>query len=162
MELQTRPLGPQDRAAWEPLARGYKLFYKTDVTDAEYDLAWRRLIARERVFGMVAVDGGRVVGIAHYLFHASTWAERVCYLQDLFVAPEARGRGAARALISAVALAAQASGAARYYWLTQEDNAAGRALYDKVARFNGFIRYDFPLDGITSPPHVAGSISSRR
>ncbi len=86
------------------------------------------------------------MGIAHYLFHASAWAERVCYLQDLFVAPEARGKGAARALIEAVADAAREGGAARYYWLTQEHNATARALYDRVARFRGFIRYDYPID----------------
>ena len=61
------------------------------------------------------------------------------------MAEEARGRGAARALIEAVAAAARAGGAARYYWTTQDHNAVARALYDRVARFNGFIRYDYPL-----------------
>ena len=87
------------------------------------------------------------VGIAHYLFHRSTWASKVCYLQDLFTAPQARGHGVARALIERVAQEARAAGASRYYWLTQESNAAARALYDRVARFNGFIRYEYPLDG---------------
>jgi ribosomal protein S18 acetylase RimI-like enzyme len=69
----------------------------------------------------------------------------VCYLQDLFVAPQARGRGVARALIEAVAHAAREAQAERYYWLTQDDNKVARALYDKVAKFNGFLRYDFVL-----------------
>jgi hypothetical protein len=50
-----------------------------------------------------------------------------------------------RALIGAVAAQAREAGAARYYWLTQEGNAVARMLYDKVAQYNGFIRYDFPL-----------------
>jgi GNAT superfamily N-acetyltransferase len=69
----------------------------------------------------------------------------VCYLQDLFTVPEARGRGVARALIAHVAEAARAAGARRYYWLTQEHNTTARALYDRVAAFHGFIRYDHPV-----------------
>jgi GNAT superfamily N-acetyltransferase len=89
------------------------------------------------------------VGIAHFLYHASTWAERICYLQDLFTEESVRGQGVARALIAAVAERARQAGAARYYWLTQENNEVARALYDKVARFNGFIRYDgrMAMDG---------------
>jgi len=159
MKLAIAPLQPADRAAWEPLARGYKLFYRTPTTDAEYDAAWKRILARATAFGLGAKEDGRLIGIAHYLFHGSVWAERVCYLQDLYVAPEARGRGAARALIEAVATAARAAGASRCYWQTKEDNATARALYDKVARFNGFIRYDHPM---TASPEAPGdSLSSK-
>jgi GNAT superfamily N-acetyltransferase len=85
------------------------------------------------------------VGIAHYLFHTNVWTQRVCYLQDLFVDPLARGRGVARALIEAVAEVARDRDATRLYWLTQHHNTTARSLYDKVARNNGFIRYDYPL-----------------
>jgi GNAT superfamily N-acetyltransferase len=139
------PLAREDRAGWEPLARGYKEFYKTETSGAEYDAAWSRILARGDVFGIGAKVEGKLVGIAHYLFHASAWADRVCYLQDLFVAPEARGQGIARALIEAVAEAAREGNAARCYWHTQERNATARALYDRVGRFKGFIRYDYPL-----------------
>jgi GNAT superfamily N-acetyltransferase len=64
----------------------------------------------------------------------------------LFVAEEARGRGAARALIERVASEARQHGATRLYWTTKQDNTVARALYDKVATFNGFIRYDYTLD----------------
>ena len=139
------PLAPEDRGEWEVLARGYKAFYKTEVTPAGYEEAWRRLLDEDGVFGLGGRAQGRLVGIAHYLFHTSVWAPKVCYLQDLFVAPEARGRGVARALIEAVAHAAREAQAERYYWLTQEHNELARALYDKVAKFNGFLRYDFAL-----------------
>jgi GNAT superfamily N-acetyltransferase len=85
------------------------------------------------------------VGIAHYLFHPAFWSGEACYLQDLFVDEAVRGRGAARALIEGVAAAARDRGATRLYWHTQEDNARARVLYDKVARFSGFIRYAYPL-----------------
>jgi GNAT superfamily N-acetyltransferase len=139
------PLATEDRAAWERLARGYKAFYETDVADAGYEQAWRRLLARDGVHGLGGKLDGRLVGIAHYLFHGSAWARSVCYLQDLFVSPDSRGRGVARALIEAVADAARAEGAERYYWLTQEQNGVARALYDRVGEFHGFIRYDYPL-----------------
>lgn len=57
-------------------------------------------------------------------------------------APEARGQGVAAALIDLLARQAQAAGAARYYWLTHDSNARARALYKRVARHQGFIRYD--------------------
>jgi GNAT superfamily N-acetyltransferase len=145
MTLEIVPLRPSHRARWDALARGYKHFYETTASDAEYDRAWQRLLAGEGIHGLGAEIDGRLVGIAHYLFHKSVWAETVCYLQDLFVEPEARGRGAARALIEAVAADARERGAARYYWQTRESNATARALYDRVAKFNGFIRYEYPL-----------------
>ena len=143
--LVISPLLPEDRAGWEVLARGYKSFYKTETSPAEYETAWNRLLQREDVFGIGAKVEGRLVGIAHYLFHTSVWAAKICYLQDLFVAPEVRGKGTARALIEAVAAAARQAQATRYYWLTQDNNTVARVLYDKVAKYNGFIRYDFPL-----------------
>ena len=64
-----------------------------------------------------------------------------CYLQDLFVAEGARGRGLGRALILAVEQLARAAGASRLYWLTHETNAVARALYDRLAERSGFIQY---------------------
>jgi GNAT superfamily N-acetyltransferase len=144
-EVRVAPLAPRDRAAWEVLARGYKEFYRTPTTDDEYETAWRRMLARDGTFGLGAKIGGELVGITHYLFHTSVWTPTVCYLQDLFTAPTSRGRGVARALIEAVATEARSGGATRLYWTTQEHNATARALYDRIARYNDFIRYDYPL-----------------
>jgi GNAT superfamily N-acetyltransferase len=134
-----------DYPRWLELARGYKAFYKTLVSDEEYERAWRRLLANDRVWGLGARLEGRLVGITHYLFHTGTWNNDVCYLQDLFVDREVRGRGVARALIEAVADAARERGAEKLYWLTQDHNATARALYDKIGKYNNFIRYDYPL-----------------
>lgn len=144
--IAVTPLTPEDRARWEVLARGYKTFYKTTLPSADYELAWRRLVAADTVHGLGARLDGRLVGIAHYLFHPSAWMNDVCYLQDLFVDVAARGHGVARALIERVAEAAGARGAPRLYWLTAEDNRVARALYDKVAQYKGFIRYDHSLE----------------
>jgi GNAT superfamily N-acetyltransferase len=138
-------LQPGDRAAWGVLAHGYKAFYKTDIPESDYDAAFARLLAGREVQAWVARRDGQVVGIVHYLFHASAWMADACYLQDLFVSEQLRGQGIAAALIERVAQSARQRGASRLYWLTQDDNARARALYDRVAQYKGFIRYDFPL-----------------
>ena len=85
---------------------------------------------------------GRLCGIVHYLFHRSCWTiGDYCYLQDLYVAEEARNLGLGRALIAAVEDKARAAGASRVYWLTHETNAVARSLYDKLADRSGFIQY---------------------
>ncbi len=89
-----------------------------------------------------AFEDGRLVGIVHLVFHRSTWtAGPYCYLQDLFTAEEARGRGVGRALIEAVYARAREEGASRVHWLTHETNAEARLLYDRIADRSGFIQY---------------------
>lgn len=146
--ISVSPLVPEDHDHWLVLARAYKDFYGTPTTDAEFAAAWERLSAEpaaRTVHGLAARVDGRIVGIVHYLFHVSTWTESVCYLQDLFTADAARGKGMARALIDGVANDTRKRGATRLYWLTQSDNSIARRLYDRVAAHQGFIRYDLAL-----------------
>ena len=145
MTINIAPLRIEDHAQWRVLAQGYKTFYKATLPDEEYDKTWQRLLGQDGISGLGATQDGQLVGIAHYLFHTTVWAQNVCYLQDLFVDQAARGQGVARALIEAVASISKAQGAARYYWMTQEHNVTARALYDKVAKFNGFIRYEYTI-----------------
>ena len=144
--IEIVPLADSDRAVWQVLATGYNDFYETVWPLDIYDRVWRRLQAGEGAHALGARLDGRLVGIAHYLFHTSVWRDDVCYLQDLFTDETARGQGVARALIDAVAAEARRRGASRFYWQTRQDNARARALYDKVAVFRGFIRYDYSLD----------------
>lgn len=135
-----------DRPRWTALWTAYLAFYDTSVPPEVFDATWARLMADGPVHGFLYRHAGEAMGLVHYLFHPHAWSlQPACYLQDLFVDPALRGAGAGRALIEAVAGAAQAAGASRLYWLTQEDNLAGRRLYDRLARHNGFIRYDYPL-----------------
>lgn len=142
--IEIAPLRPGDRAEWEHLARGYKAFYEDPIPDEHYARTWHRLMAGE-IKGFGARLDGPMVGISHYFFHPHCWRGEVCYLQDLFTVVEARGRGVARALVETVAEAARERGAAGLYWVTREDNLPARALYERLAQFKGFIRYDFPL-----------------
>lgn len=87
---------------------------------------------------LLAVDGTRVLGLAHMIFHRNTiMPGMTCYLQDLFTAPAARGRGIGRQLILAVYDRARRSGATRVYWHRQETNHAARSHDDAVARHSG-------------------------
>lgn len=142
-----RPIEREDYAQWRPLWDGYNAFYgrqgETALPEPITATTWERFFNPiEPVFGLVAQSEDQVVGITHYLFHRSTTRiEPVCYLQDLFTAPQRRGSGIGRALIHGVYAQARAAGARRVYWQTHVENAAGRALYDQVARHLGFIVY---------------------
>jgi GNAT superfamily N-acetyltransferase len=142
-QITVRPVRPDERAAWEPLWQGYLAFYKTAVKPEVTERTWARLHDPDEPMHVLgAFLGDRLVGIVHYIFHRSTWTiGNYCYLQDLFTAGEARGKGAGRALIEAVYERAKEAGASRVYWLTHETNETARALYDKLADRPGFIQY---------------------
>jgi GNAT superfamily N-acetyltransferase len=141
---EIRPLRADDRSQWEPLWQGYLRFYRQRLPAPLTDATFARLVdAQQQPHALVATRSDELLGFAHFLFHRSTWARsELCYLEDLFVAPAARGTGVARALIQAVYAAADRQQAASVYWMTQEFNADGRALYDTLAHRTSFIRYE--------------------
>lgn len=143
--MTIRSLAAGDKDDWLRLFRGYIAFYKAAVPDDVIETVWDRLMAGapEDHIGLVAVDDNdRPIGLAHVLFHRSTWSKTsYCYLEDLFVDPERRQGGIGRALIEAVYREADARGATRTYWLTQEFNHTARALYDQVATKTVFVHY---------------------
>jgi GNAT superfamily N-acetyltransferase len=144
-DLRIGPLGPDDRARWEQLFRGYIDFYERSLPDESYDRAWEEFQSGVRMHALGAWLDGSLVGIAHFFIHANTSGPDVCYLQDLFTAPESRGRGAATALIEAIADWARDQGCGRLYWSTHQSNATARRVYDRVAENRGFIRYERDL-----------------
>ncbi|PYC76870.1 GNAT family N-acetyltransferase [Streptomyces tateyamensis] len=138
-------LTPADRPAWEQLFRGYLDFYRRTEPAETFDRSWAGFQADDRIHALGAKLDGRLVGLTHFLVHANTSGPDVCYLQDLFTAPEARGQGVARALIEAVAEFARERECLRVYWMTHETNATARLLYDRLADNRGFIRYQIEL-----------------
>ncbi len=144
MPITIRPLSAADRPQWEALFRAYIRFYKAQVPDDVIALAWTRVLGQEDGFlGLVAEEeGGRLVGLAHVLFHRSTWSPtHYCYLEDLFVDIDTRRHGVGRALIEAVLREADKRGATRTYWATKADNATARRLYDRLAKLSDFVQY---------------------
>lgn len=147
-DLIIRPLAAGDEAEWRRLWTDYLRFYETSVAEPVYASTFARLLGDDPqdFTGLIALKDGQAVGLVHYLFHRHCWRiENVCYLQDLYVAPEARGTGAGRALIEAVYAAADAAGNPAVYWLTQDFNTTARQLYDRIARVSPFIRYNRAL-----------------
>ncbi len=140
-----RRLTFSDRDAWDGLWAGYLEYYEHVLAAEVTDAVFAQLSAGSGpVTGLVAEgDDGGPVGFAHLVFHPSTWAlEGYCYLEDLFVDPAARRTGVAQALIAGAYAEADRRGAAKTYWQTQEGNREGRALYDQVARRNGYLVYE--------------------
>jgi GNAT superfamily N-acetyltransferase len=144
MSIRTRPLAPHDRDDWQTLFRAYIDFYGAEVPDDVVAITWSRLMdASSGMVGLCAVDSeDRPVGIALLVFHLSTWSRTTyCYLEDLYVAPAARGQGAGQALIEAVYGAADDRGATRTYWVTEDTNDGARRLYDRMAIRAPYVQY---------------------
>ncbi|RJF72691.1 GNAT family N-acetyltransferase [Deinococcus cavernae] len=150
--MLVRPVQPDDYAAWRPLYDSYNAFYgregATALSDERVGRIWARFFdPTEPVFALVAEQDGRLLGLTHDLFHRSVLhLKDMCYLQDLFTLPEARGRGVGQALIEGVYARAAEAGCPRVYWQTQESNLPGRRLYDQVAQHRGFIVYTHELE----------------
>jgi len=139
-----RSLQATDQAAWHTLWLGYQGFYAVDIPEETTSFTLRRLLdPAEPMHGAVAIDAaGVAVGLVHLVRHRSTWtAADYCYLQDLYVAAEARGAGIGSALLEHSYLWAEAHGCARVHWLTHESNAAAQSLYLRSAERSGFIQF---------------------
>jgi GNAT superfamily N-acetyltransferase len=142
---------PDDEANWRELWLGYTRFYQTDVPDAVTAATWGRVLdPKSAMFARVAEKDAILVGFCICVLHDGTWSqEPVCYLEDLFVAPDARKAGVGRALIEDVLALGRKQNWARVYWHTQADNATARKLYDAFTPADAFVRYRVSL------PHVA-------
>lgn len=147
MTLTIRPPAPADRPAWDVLYAGYAGFYGVAQTPAMRDRVWSWLLdPGHETRGLLALQDGRPVGLAHFRAFARPLSATVGgFLDDLFVAPDARGSGAAAALIAAVKAEGQARGWSVIRWITAEDNDRARALYDRVATRTKWVTYDIAL-----------------
>jgi GNAT superfamily N-acetyltransferase len=146
--MNIRPVRPEDFDAWKPLWDGYNAFYErsgpTALPEHITRATWQRFFdAYEPVHAFVAqADDGQLLGLVHYLYHRSTIAIGPnCYLQDLFTAEAARGKGVGKALIEAVYDVARAAGCGRVYWHTRETNLTAQRLYNQFAEGGGVMVY---------------------
>ncbi len=110
---------------------------------------WRELNdSKSLITGFVAEIDSTVCGIAHCFLRPSTWHKvGYLYLEDLFVDPKYRGAGVGRVLLDKAAEYGREIGAEKLYWITKEDNAQARALYDSFVKGSatGFIQYEYSL-----------------
>jgi GNAT superfamily N-acetyltransferase len=146
MSITIRPITLSDKARWLELFKEYVIFYKSKVSDEQFELTWKRIHSDFNMYGLIAEKDGQIVGLAHYIFRPSTWdVEDFCYLEDLFVDPKVRSTGVGRALISELEKIAIAKGSKRLYWTTATNNEVARKLYDKVA-ITDFVQYRILLN----------------
>lgn len=142
----TRP-DESHRPAWEALYAGYAEFYRVEQTPTMRDVVWRWIHDEdEAVECFLALEAGVPLGLAHFReFARPLAASRGGFLDDLFVRPEARSGGAGRALLEALAEEGRRRGWSVIRWITAEDNARARGLYDKVAQATSWVTYDISL-----------------
>jgi GNAT superfamily N-acetyltransferase len=147
MTLKIRAIEEKDKDQWLKLWAGYLEFYKSTILPEQTELTWKRLINNElKMFGFVAENEDGVIGFTHCLFRPSTWTETdYCYLEDLFVDPNIRGKGVGRALMERVFNLAKEKKSKRIYWTTQEFNKTARVLYDSITPVSEFVQYRLPL-----------------
>ncbi len=147
-DITVRPLRLEDRAQWDVLYQGYATFYNVAQTGEMRDTVWSWLHdPGKEARGLVAAGSdGKLVGLTHFRpFARPLSATTGCFLDDLFVSPDARGSGVADALIEAVRAIADGEGWSVVRWITAENNYRGRAVYDRVATKTHWVTYDIKI-----------------
>lgn len=143
-----RSVRPEDHAGWLGLWQGYCAALGETVPADITEGVWRRILSPDQpIRCLIACTAeGAAIGIANYVLHPHTWSMKtVCYLEDLFVAAEARGTGAGRLLIEGLVALGKEHGWRRVYWHTHEDNYRARTLYDRVVPRTDYVRYDIDI-----------------
>lgn len=142
--VTVRPVTAEDRAAWATLYRGYRDFYAKPHDPAVYDTVWGWLMdPAHESRALVASLDGQLVGLGHFRsFARPIDGGRGLYLDDLFTSPEARGSGAASAILRRLAEIARDESASLVRWITADSNTTARSLYDRLAKQTPWVTYD--------------------
>jgi GNAT superfamily N-acetyltransferase len=148
--FRIRPVEADDYPAWLEMWHGYCTFYEESIPEAITQATWRRILAPdEPVLGFIAFDTatGAAAGIANCVLHPYTWSEHLaCYLEDLYVKPQLRGRGAGGSFFDYLLALCDTRGWTRLYWMTRENNSGARRLYDRYTTADDFVRYVVDVD----------------
>ncbi|WP_440873957.1 GNAT family N-acetyltransferase [Thalassotalea sp. PLHSN55] len=142
-------LSLHDRTGWESLYRGYADFYQVPMNQEILDNVWSWIFdENQQFYALIAKDeAGHCLGLMHYRAMPSPARGKfVGFLDDLFVAPTARGTGAVDALFEALNNAATKNGWPFVRWLTADNNYKARSVYDKLAERTQWITYQMPAN----------------
>jgi GNAT superfamily N-acetyltransferase len=145
--LELRDATTSDEGDFRRLWQGFCASYDMSLPPEVTAYTWARLMdPANSLTARLAVLDGTPQGFAIHQHHPSTWVMGDDgYLEDLFVAPQARGRGLGRALIEDLIAIARRNGWRRLYWLTEIENQTARKLYDQFCDNDGHIRYRMTL-----------------
>ena len=139
-----RALMAGDEAHWRQLFSAYAAFYAVPVQGDGLDRTWAWLMhAQGPLMGWVAVVQGQAVGLVHCRHvPESLSGHHSLFLDDLFVQEAQRGRGLGERLIGAVLAHAKAQRLHPVRWITAQDNARARRLYDRLAAPTCWVTYE--------------------
>lgn len=130
---------------WLDLYAGYGEFYDSPLTDERAVLVWSWLTdpSHELEAYFAVNESGDPIGLAHVRVFARPLAgSHGLFLDDLFVAPDARGEGAATAILESLRDRARDEGFSVVRWITASDNAPAQRVYDRVAQKTEWVTYD--------------------
>ena len=147
-KVSVRPVSVDDRAEWDVLYQAYAAFYNVTQTVEMRDTVWAWLHDEAKESrGLVALNAdGKLIGLTHFRpFARPLSATTGCFLDDLFVSPDARGTGCADVLIDGVRAIAASEGWSVVRWITAENNYRGRAVYDRLATKTNWVTYDIKV-----------------
>ena len=145
MSIEVRSTEERDSSDWKDLYSGYRAFYQLADDSAAVDRTWQWVIAGEHsMLGLVAVDDQDIpIAFANLRWFARPSTGTIgLYLDDLFTSQQARGTGAAGALLDRAARVAAEGGASVVRWITADDNVTARRLYDQRALKTPWVTYD--------------------
>ena len=142
--ITIRNVADSDFKRWAELYRGYREFYRLTPDEDVIRRVWTWLQDDQiEVQGLLAAQGNKIVGLAHYRrFYRPSSGTVGIYLDDLFTDPADRRTGAGHALLASLGSRAAAEGCSVVRWITASDNATARRLYDRVATATPWITYD--------------------
>ncbi|MHC1682781.1 MAG: N-acetyltransferase family protein [Clostridiaceae bacterium] len=148
--IMIRQALPKDEQEWRDMWLMYNKFYGAVISKEITTALWQRILDQASPIGaLIAENENGIMGFANFVLHEYTWSSGyACLMDDLFIIPKMRGRGAATMLISTLIKMGKEKGWTRIYWMTRDGNASARSLYDKFCYNDGFVRYTIPLDGI--------------
>ena len=139
-------LRPADHDAWARLHRGYLEFYSSTRPEEVSQVVWSWLQdPAHELEAIVArpAPGAEPVGLAHFRpFPRPLHGTTACFLDDLFVAPHARGTGAVDALLAALRQRCRDRGWSHVRWVTRASNAPAQSAYDRLAVRTDQVTYD--------------------
>ena len=130
-----RPARPADAATILRFIRDLAAFEREpDAVEATEETLGEALFgAHPAAEAVIAEQDGRPLGFALFFHNFSTWTgRRGLYLEDLYVTPDARGRGIGGALLRHLAGIAVARGCARFEWSVLDWNAEAIAVYRRI------------------------------
>ncbi|WP_421882571.1 GNAT family N-acetyltransferase [Pacificispira sp.] len=148
-ELIIRPIRAEDYEAWDPLFHGYCDFYEVESTKDSRRITFDWLLDPAEILeGLVVERDGALIGLAHYReMPRPSRAQKMGFLDDLFVDPAARGGRVGEKIFDALREICRQRGWKMMRWLTQDHNYAARTLYDRVGQKSLFNLYEMTVNG---------------